>query len=271
MSITPSALVLQSAGDTSMRLDGTDLYMAQVDREHRIPLKAIKNVHAEGRALAVTLKSRWEDEPSVFRIGDVDEDAAAAFARDVTEALPEPEKGERDVNGAAVVVTREISAESEGSKGFMIGAIVTLVAIVGLAVYAGIMGGFWSAVGVVIVGGIAAFCLAAAVIQIPPTALAWSLPRRGLKAVATFSHIGAYRRLHLYTDKDGNTRGFQGLYSSASAWAPKEIEVVYDPSDPSTVLRADEGRWGKAIGLVFLGGLAALGIAATVLIAFGYW
>ncbi|MEV0647511.1 hypothetical protein AB0I28_19820 [Phytomonospora sp. NPDC050363] len=270
MSISPSTTVLKSAGDSSMRLDGTDLLLTQVDFEHRIPLKAIAEVHAEGRSLAVTLKARWEDEPTVFRIGDVNEDAAAAFAGDLTAALPEP-GNDQQVNGAWIVATSTISPEpQEGSNGFLVGAVVTLLAIIGLAVYAGIMGGFWSAVGVAIVGGITAFVFAGAIVHFEPAMLAWSLPRRALKATATFSHVGTYRRIHLYVDKDGNTRAFSGLYSSSGAWAPKEIEVQYDPADPGTKLRADEGRWGKAIGLTFLAALASLGMAGTVLVAFGY-
>jgi hypothetical protein len=253
-----------------MRLDDTDLLFTQVDFEHRIPLKAIAEVRAEGRSVAVTLKARWEDEPTVFRIGGVNEDAAAAFAGDLTAALPEP-GNDQQVNGVWIVATRPISPDpQEGLNGFMIGAIVTVLAIIGLAVYAGIMGGFWPAGGVVFVGGITAFVFAGAVIQFEPTMLAWSLPRRALKAVAKFSHVGTYRRIHLYVDKDGNTRAFSGLHSSSGAWAPNEIEVQYDPADPGTKLPADEGRWGKAIGLTFLAVLTSLGMAGTVLVAFGY-
>ena len=142
--------------------------------------------------------------------------------------------------------------------------------IVGLAIYAGIMGGFWAAVAVVFVGGVTAFFLAGAIIQLPGTALAWSLPKRGVRAVATFSHVGEHRRLHLYVDQDGNTRAFPGLYASTSAWAPKDIDVVYDPSNPHIALRADEGRWGKAVWLTLLGAIAAVGSAGTVLVALGY-
>jgi hypothetical protein len=270
MSITPSTTVLGSAGDSSMRLDGTDLLFTQVDFEHRIPLKAIAEVHAEGRSLAVTLKARWEDEPTVFRIGEVNEDAAATFADDVTAALPEPGNNP-EVNGVWIVGTLPVSPEPRaGLDGFMIGAVVTLLAVIGLAIYAGVMGGFWAAVGVVIVGGITAFVFAGTIIQFEPTMLAWSLPRRALKTVATYSHNGTYRRIHLFIDKDGTTRAFSGQYSSAAAWAPKDIEIMYDPADPATKLPADEGRWGKAIGLTFLAALTSLGMAATVLVAFGY-
>ncbi|GIG70059.1 hypothetical protein [Phytomonospora endophytica] len=271
MSITPAAPVLNSGDDTSMRLDGEDLYLTQVDFEHRIPLKAIAVAEAGERTFAITLKSRWEDEPAVFRIGDVDTDEAAAFARAVLDALPEPTEGDREVNGVWVVASRDIPAEPpEGLNGFQIGAITVVLLLAGCATYAGIMGGFWPITAVLIVGGITAFVFAAAVIQIPATALAWSLPKRGVKAVAAYSHNGQYKRLHLYTDKRGNTRTFPGLYSSASTWAPKDIEVVYDPEAPGTVLRADEGRWGKVIGLVLLGALSALGLAGTVLLTLGY-
>ncbi|HEY1177740.1 MAG TPA: hypothetical protein VGF17_16415, partial [Phytomonospora sp.] len=224
MSITPAAPVLDSGDDTSMRLDGEDLFLTQANYEHRIPLKAIAAVEAGERTLAVTLKARWEDEPAVFRIGDVDTDEAAAFAKSVLDSLPEPTEGDREVNGVWVVATRYIPEETRtGPNGALIGLIIVVLLLAGSATYAGIMGGFWVIVGVLMVGGITAFLLAAALIQIPPTALAWSLPKRGVKAVATFSHTGEYsKRLHLYIDKRGNTRVFPGLHATASSWAPKD-------------------------------------------------
>ncbi|MFF6881955.1 hypothetical protein ACFY9F_02090 [Streptomyces sp. NPDC012421] len=72
------------------------------DKEHHIPLAAISFVHAEGRSVAIVLTASGANEPTIYRVTDVSEADALAFADAVTAALPEVPAPD----GAALVTTR---------------------------------------------------------------------------------------------------------------------------------------------------------------------
>ncbi|MFI8513845.1 hypothetical protein ACIGHB_22210 [Streptomyces sp. NPDC085460] len=72
------------------------------DKEHHIPLAAISFVHAEGRSVAIVLTASGANEPTIYRVTDVSETDALAFADAVTAALPEVPAPD----GAALVTTR---------------------------------------------------------------------------------------------------------------------------------------------------------------------
>ncbi|MFI8365807.1 hypothetical protein [Streptomyces sp. NPDC085466] len=71
-------------------------------KEHHIPLAAISFVHAEGRSVAIVLTASGANEPTIYRVTDVGEADALAFADAVTAALPEVPAPD----GAALVTTR---------------------------------------------------------------------------------------------------------------------------------------------------------------------
>ncbi|MFF9144390.1 hypothetical protein ACF1BN_05985 [Streptomyces sp. NPDC014861] len=100
MTATPS-LVLRG-GESVLRFAGGPVTLHRVDKEHHIPLAAISFVHAEGRSLAIVLTASGTNEPTIYRVTDVDEADALAFAEAVTAALPEAPAPD----GAELVTTR---------------------------------------------------------------------------------------------------------------------------------------------------------------------
>ncbi|MFD4372078.1 hypothetical protein [Streptomyces sp. NPDC058486] len=86
MTATPS-LVLRG-GESVLRFAGGPVTLHRPDKEHHIPLAAISFVHAEGRSLAIVLTASGANEPTIYRVTDVDETAALVFADAVTAALP---------------------------------------------------------------------------------------------------------------------------------------------------------------------------------------
>ncbi|WP_282695136.1 hypothetical protein [Streptomyces sp. CC208A] len=87
MTATPS-LVLRG-GESVLHFAGGPVTLHRPDKEHHIPLAAISFVHAEGRSVAIVLTASGANEPTIYRVTEVSEAAALAFAEAVTAALPE--------------------------------------------------------------------------------------------------------------------------------------------------------------------------------------
>ncbi|MFF2776574.1 hypothetical protein ACFVU3_16865 [Streptomyces sp. NPDC058052] len=125
MTATPS-LVLRG-GESVLRFAGGPVTLHRPDKEHHIPLAAISFVHAEGRSVAIVLTASGANEPTIYRVTDVSEDGALAFADAVTAALPEVPAPD----GAALVTTRAPRApEPRRAPGKGIAAAVAAVAAV---------------------------------------------------------------------------------------------------------------------------------------------
>ncbi|MFF9338248.1 MULTISPECIES: hypothetical protein [unclassified Streptomyces] len=107
MTATPS-LVLRG-GESVLRFAGGPVTLHRTDKEHHIPLAAISFVHAEGRSVAIVLTASGANEPTIYRVTDVDEAAALAFADAVTAALPAVPAPD----GAALVTTSALRAAPE--------------------------------------------------------------------------------------------------------------------------------------------------------------
>ncbi|MFJ5707772.1 hypothetical protein [Streptomyces sp. NPDC093105] len=133
MTATPS-LVLRG-GESVLRFAGGPVTLRRPDKEHHIPLAAISFVHAEGRSVAIVLTASGADEPTIYRVADVDETGALAFADAVTAALPETPAPD----GAALVTTSTPrAAEPAAGGGVPWKPVVAVVAVllVALAVFA---------------------------------------------------------------------------------------------------------------------------------------
>ncbi|MFB7939127.1 hypothetical protein [Streptomyces sp. NPDC056049] len=100
MTATPS-LVLRG-GESVLRFAGGPVTLHRADKEHHIPLAAISFVHAEGTSVAIVLTASGANEPTIYRVTDVSEAGALAFAEAVTAALPE----DPAPDGAELVTTR---------------------------------------------------------------------------------------------------------------------------------------------------------------------
>ncbi|MFK3729298.1 hypothetical protein ACI2LJ_03390 [Streptomyces sp. NPDC088090] len=135
MTATPS-LVLRG-GESVLRFAGGPVTLHRTDKEHLIPLAAISFVHAEGRSVAIVLTASGANEPTIYRVADVDETGALAFADAVTSALPETPAPD----GAALVVTSaprapEPAAGSGVPRKAVVAAVAAAVLLIALAVFA---------------------------------------------------------------------------------------------------------------------------------------
>ncbi|GAA3368089.1 hypothetical protein GCM10020367_05040 [Streptomyces sannanensis] len=262
MSITPSIPVLRGSKDTDLRALDEELILRRAHQEYHIPLAAIALVHAERRAVEVRLTAPTGTAPTVYRIEDVSEAAATAFAESVNAVLPPAAEGAAAVDGSTLVTTRTVEREPETPreafrrrvKWFLVGSVLAIVAmsvLVSVVVHPVMMIFVW------ISGGVG-FPFAGAVASLTPSLVErWRLPRHGITVTADYAHIAAEPSLYLYADLDGHTR----TYFDTSGRL--RIEISYDPRDPSKVVRADgKGRWGQTILLLMAGGIALLALVA---------
>lgn len=264
MSITPSLPILHGRKGTDLRVTDQELVLRRAPHEHRIPFAAIARVHAEGRAVEVKLTAPAATTPTVYRVEDVSEAAATAFARAVNAALlpAGAAAGSVVVDGSALVITRTVEREPETRtpreavywklKWLVAGSFLAMIAMSVLVV---MFADPVNVVGVVLFGGIGFTFTIAAWLLAPEGLRPWRLPRHGITVTADYAHDSAQPWLYLYSDLDGNRWRFRDSRGRPS------VEVSYDPSDPGKAVRADgAGRWIPGIlplssgilGLVFL-------------------
>ncbi|MFE9560410.1 hypothetical protein ACFYM0_04815 [Streptomyces sp. NPDC006487] len=277
MSITPSAPVLHGRNGTDLRVAEQELVLRRAPQEHRIPFAAIAHVHAEGRSVEVRLTAPAATAPTVYRVEDVSEAAATAFARAVNAALPPAGaagSGSVVVDGSALVITRTTEPEQETRtpreavhrklKWLVAGSFLAIIAMSVIVV------NFADPVNVVFTvlsGGIGFTFTIAAWLLAPEGLRPWRLPRHGITVTADHARDAAQPWLYLYSDLDGNTWRF--LDSSGR----HSLEVSYDPHDPGKAVRADgAGRWIPGIlplssGIV--GVLLLIAFLATPFMDFG--
>lgn len=285
MSITPSIPVLHGRKGTDLRVADRELVLRRASQEHRIPFAAIARVHAEGRSVEVRLTAPAATAPTVYRVEDVSEAAATAFAQAVNAALPPAGAADSAagsgsgsesvvVDGSALVVTRTTEREQETRtpRGAVYRKLKWLVAgsflaIVAMSVVVVIFADPVNVVFTVLSGGIGFTFTIAAWLLAPEGLRPWRLPRHGITVTADHAHDSAQPWLYLYSDLDGNAWRF--LDSSGR----HSVEVSYDPRDPGKAVRADgAGRWIPGIlplssGIV--GVLLLIAFLATPFMDFG--
>ncbi|CAM5233164.1 hypothetical protein GCM10010329_62620 [Streptomyces spiroverticillatus] len=261
MSITPAIPVLRAGKRTRLHAAQGELVLHRSGLEHHIPLAAVARVHAERRAVEVTLTAPAGTVPTVYRVDGVSEIAAGVFARAVSDLLDPTAGGSEVPDGSALVTTRTAEREAITSreafgrkvKRLVWGAVLAIVAmsvLVSFVTHPVIMLFAW------ILGG-TGFGFAICVVLLAPSVLErWRLPRHGITVTAYSAAIADRPGLYLYGDQDGNTRTYVDTSGRLS------IEVSYDPSDPGTVVRADgKGRaWPTAV-LLFTALIALLLLA----------
>ncbi|MFE5792464.1 hypothetical protein ACFQ8C_07775 [Streptomyces sp. NPDC056503] len=112
--MTATPLLVLRGGESVLRFAGGPVTLHRPDKEHHIPLAAISFVHAEGRSVAIVLTASGTNEPTIYRVTDVDEAAALAFGEAVTAALP----ADPAPDGAELVTTTTPRApEPPGARG----------------------------------------------------------------------------------------------------------------------------------------------------------
>ncbi|MFB7367683.1 hypothetical protein [Streptomyces hydrogenans] len=239
MTATPS-LVLRG-GESVLRFAGGPVTLHRTDKEHHIPLAAISFVHAEGRSVAIVLTASGANEPTIYRVTDVSEAGALAFADAVTAALPPVPAPD----GAALVTTSPLRAAPEPGRArrWTVAAavgvpLVALDALIALRAprgeYALV---FWLVVLFAGVGGLLARSAGREAYR------QWHLPRHGITVVGRFAHHTNDRKVYRYTDADGVE------HDHATRSGPDEIELAYDPRDPARAIRP-ETPYGRVMGVV---------------------
>ncbi|MFF8382382.1 hypothetical protein [Streptomyces kanasensis] len=212
--------VLRGSGGTTLQAEEDALVLRRWRKEKRIPLQAVRQVRAEGRALAVELTAPAGTNPTVFRVRSVSAAAAAVFADAVTARLPE----EREADGEALV-TEGTPAESEGEAyrrklklcrwavGLVTVAVAVAMAIVGSGVFALLF---------LICTPVTLGILVLGLYAMRTPYYEWYLPRYGITVEAV--HRG-YRN-YAYTDLHGVART-----ASVASYDPTK-RVAYHPDRP---------------------------------------
>ncbi|GGX27849.1 DUF3592 domain-containing protein [Streptomyces lomondensis] len=246
MATTAAALVLRGKGRTALRLEGQMVVLRSSAEELRIPVEAMAEVRAEGRAVEIELLGGAE--PVVYRVEGVSEAGADAFGQAVGRLLATLDPDAEPMDGLSLVDVRPLTGRD---RGWFSGR--RPVAAVGALFYAGLM----AAVGVTgggeqvaaLLGGSVALYAGCFMIYAGGRASVedWRLKRRGITVVAQFSHYTNKWRVYTYTTATGQNYTYQ---TTGSGTDP--IEVTYDPARPGDA----------RVGVSLLGTLAMLLILA---------
>ncbi|OSZ56317.1 hypothetical protein OQI_33600 [Streptomyces pharetrae CZA14] len=227
MSPTTSPIpVLRGSGGTTLQAKEDALVLRRWRKEKRIPLQAVRQVRAEGRALAVELTAPAGTTPTVCRVRGVSAAAATMFADAVTACLPE----EREADGAALV-TEGTPAESEDEaywRKLKICAWVVGLVTVGVAVAMAIVGSGILACVFLIGNPVTLGIVVLGLYGMRMPYYEWYLPRYGITVEAVYRGPRSYA----YTDLHGVART-----ASVAGNAPTR-RVAYHPDRPGEAFAA---------------------------------
>ncbi|MGW2401395.1 hypothetical protein ACWCYY_33035 [Kitasatospora sp. NPDC001664] len=233
MSIASPIPVLSSSSGSALRFDDDALVLHRTDEELRIPLRAIRRIRPEGRAVAVELAAPTGAVPAVHRLDDVSEAAVALFAASVNAALALLPEEAAAVDGAALVTVTALtrSGEERRKRRDRIWMIAVGLAHFALALAVGIHGEWTLALTILVVGPIAgAGSLAFGAMGADIAYRQWYLPRNGITVEAV--RVGNARVLggsfgtYAYTDLHGTSRGVNHRSDSPT------VQVAYHPDKP---------------------------------------
>ncbi|MFD8205406.1 DUF3592 domain-containing protein [Streptomyces sp. NPDC059695] len=253
---TAPSLVLRGSGDAVLRFEEGAVTLGRPDVGHHIPLAAIARARAEGRTVEMELRAPEGAEPTTYRVEDVSEAAATAFAEAVNGALPEA-----DGDGAALVTTWIPSAPARRLAPWQVRALVAAVPVVALDVFLGVAGPlpylflFWPAALVVAVGVFLVHVTARGLYRM------WHLPRHGITVVAEFSHHTNRTRVYRYTDTTGTAHTYDNSVGG------ERFEVAYDPRNPKVAVHR-EGLYVR--GMMALMTLVGCGLTGGGLSGMGW-
>ncbi|MFF7098454.1 DUF3592 domain-containing protein [Streptomyces rubradiris] len=255
MATTATALVLRGKKRTALRLDGEVVVLRRSAEELRIPVEAIAEIRAEGRAVEIELLGGTE--PVVYRIAGVSAAGADAFGRAVGQLLPTPDDDADPMEGLALVDVRPLSGRNRGwLSGRQLAAVAGALLYAGLVAAVGVAGGgrrvaaLLGGSGALYAGGF--FIYAGVRAQVEH----WRLKRRGITVMAQFSHYTDRRLVYTYTTATGQSYTYQ---TTGRGTGP--IEVTYDPARPNDARQVD-GLLGTLIVVLVLampGFVTALG------------
>ncbi|MGW6394438.1 hypothetical protein ACWFR1_28945 [Streptomyces sp. NPDC055103] len=271
MSLSSPIPVLRGSGGAVLQSEGDALVLSRAAEEARIPLQAVRQIRAEGRAVAVELTAPAGKAPAVHRVEGVSEAAATMFADAVNATLPAHAGEAGEIDGATLVTVRALTESDKDARkrrlkrwtwvaALVIVAVTVTVGILGPAVLA-IAFLVTAPVGVTL-AGFGAFATKMAYDE-------WYLPRYGITVEAVryentsdlFGRSGNY----MYTDLHGANRR---VYEKGSA---ATVQVAYHPKKPGTVT-VTYARLSKTWHTAFALGLLLFGLgicAGDIVMAIG--
>ncbi|MDN0194008.1 hypothetical protein [Streptomyces sp. S.PNR 29] len=252
-----ASLVLRGKGGAVLRLEGRTVVLRRAAEERLIPLEAMADVRAQGRAAEIELLGGAE--PVVYRIEGVSAAGAAAFAQTVGPLLPVRAGDETPVDGSSLVEVRPLTGAATGRlSGRKAAAAAGALLYAGLLVAVGVLDG-WAQAGMLLfgsvllsVGGLGLCFAGRAVVR------EWRLERHGITVMADFSHYTDKWRVYAYTTTTGATY----TYETTGVQAPR-IEVTYDPASPGEATEAGSFLW-TAGGILIVAVLLALVVVMGV-------
>ncbi|MER7515733.1 hypothetical protein [Streptomyces sp. NPDC126499] len=202
MSIIASIPVLKGRDGVILSAVSRGLILERPREELTIPGEAIARARAEGRSLVLDLRVPAGAAPVSYRIEDVDEQAATAFADGVNALSLEPEE---EVDGPSLVVVHALRTVARERflrrlKWFLLGCVGAVVA---LCVVCAAVGGAGHAIAIVPVGFLTIGALGFGVYEMG----SWLRGRRLRKhGVTVFAKPSNSPGTYLYVDNDGVTR-----------------------------------------------------------------
>ncbi|GGR13964.1 hypothetical protein GCM10010497_15160 [Streptomyces cinereoruber] len=186
-------------------------------------------IRAEGRSVLIELRAKAGATPRVYRIDDVDEAAATAFADGVNAILANRTDSD-DVDGAPFAVVRSLAPtwRTRFHRRMLRGVLGHLLALVVLCVVAGVLDEWGVVVVTILLGGLAWLGLWTGLYGVIRARRERRLRRYGVTVTATRATMS--RGGYVYPDATGTYRGF--LHGEAGP----TITVIHPPEDPADVL-----------------------------------
>ncbi|MFB7515154.1 hypothetical protein [Streptomyces sp. NPDC056144] len=249
-------LVLRGSGDVVLRCQDDAVTLRRAREELHIPFAAIARVHAAQRTVTVELTAPEGAEAASYRVTDVSEAAATAFAAAVSAALPD----ERALDGGTLVVRSVFGAPARRRDGRLLAA-VAAVPVVGLDVFLGVAGHwgyaglFWPAFLFAALGVFLVWFMGQGLYRM------WYLPKHGITTVAEFSHFTNNTRVYRYTDTTGASHTHNNNVGG------DRFELSYDPRDPKVAVQR-EGLYVRC--MMALMAVIGCGLAGGGLYAIGW-
>lgn len=224
--MTARPVIVLRGNGAVLRFEADTVTLRRADEELSIPLDAIGEAFADGRAVEVRLTAPDGVDAVVYRVEDVSEAAVAAFVDGVNALLTARPDGAPRSDGSALVTRRSVAADAAPRFGGRRAALVAaLVAFVALDVTLGVAGSpQYAAMLAVCVafgsaGVLTAFLLGQGLYRM------WRLPKHGITVMAEFSHYTNNSKVYRYTDSTGATH-------THTATGGDRVELSYDPQDP---------------------------------------
>jgi hypothetical protein len=220
-----------------LQFDDDALVLRRTSEEFRIPLRAIRRIRSDGRAVAVELTAPAGTAPAVHRVDDVSEAAVTLFADAVNAALAMRTEEADTVDGSALVTVRALteSPEERRKRRRKIWAIAVGLFHFALALAVGIHGEWSIALVILLVGpSFGAGSIAFGAMGADNVYRQWYLPRNGITVEAGRAGnarvLGGRFGTYVYTDLHGVSRS---VYTRSSA---PTVQVAYHPDKPHVAI-----------------------------------